>query len=373
MGRGREPQPAARSGVEPQMGENSRNTMVGLFVILGLACLAALIVMYSSVPGLVSTSKRYVLNIRFPSADGIRIDNAVMISGQEVGRVRTISFVDPSDYSAGVNVAVSMDARYRVPAGARAITTLPMMGQGRPPIDLVIEDPTAPPLPYGATISGRVRGGFDALIPPTTVATLERTAAQIGEAAEALTPVLRELEQIVKARQPAEVDAAGGPPGNLASAITRLDTLLKDVDEVVGDGDVKRQLREAVANIHAMSETGKVVAANLQSASGEAQVLIAKAGGAVERVDGAVAAVQRDAELIARDVRGVLDQTSTFLDAAIVFGREATSGDGTIAKLLTDGRLYDALVLTFQRLSLAVEDFSALLTEWRKGKIRVGF
>ena len=50
-----------------------------------------------------------------------------------------------------------------------------------------------------------------------------------------------------------------------------------------------------------------------------------------------------------------------------------SEGQGTLGRLVHDPKLYDALVLTAERLAKAVEEFRLLVEDWQKGKLRVGF
>ena len=103
---------------------------------------------------------------------------------------------------------------------------------------------------------------IESLLPQDIRFTFE-SDAQVGEAAEALTPVLTDMHDLPRDAA-SEVDRIGGPQGNLASAVARIDAAAKHLNEVLGDPAVKSQLRETIANAHKMSEDGKVFTANLR-------------------------------------------------------------------------------------------------------------
>lgn len=354
------------------MNETRKSFWVGLFVLCGLVALAALIVMFGQT-GYWTRSAGYVIRVKLPYAAGVRAGTVVTIAGLPVGRVTQVDFADPERPGEGVVADVAFDdPRRRLHKGAHAFTNEPGLGEGRPPIQLDPGPADAPLLASGELIDGTITSAVESLVPKEIVQQLESTAAKISTAADALTPVLHDLHTVLQPRTPAEVDRAGGPPGNLASAMTRLDAALKHFNDVLGDPKVKDELRASVDNLYTMTNDGKVVMKNLNETTGtirvaaeDAHQLIGKASDSIDRIDGHVDALSRrlmtDFDL-ASSVLTRMDRT--------LLGVE--QGQGTLGRLFKDPKLYDALVLTFRRLAAAAEDFRMLVKEWQKGKIRVG-
>jgi ABC-type transporter Mla subunit MlaD len=370
------------------MEETRRNLMVGIFVLAGLGALAVLIILFGRAPTWLATGDTYQLHAHFEEASGIREGNLVTAKGIEIGRVDRVELQPSAPFQqppglrpvpgellvgqeVGVDVVLAIKKEFLIPKGSTAVSTEPMLGQGRPPIEILPGPAGAEALPPGATIQGTIRRALDSIFPSGVVTTFETTARQIGDAAEALTPVLDEMKQILEPRSPAKVDLPGGPQGNLSSAIARFDTALRNINDVLGEGQVKNQLRETVANVYDMSEHGKKVVSDFQAAAADAREFVtegrkvaAKANDVLTNLDGRVTD-------IARKTMDGLDRADRFLDYLNVVGDQITSGKGTIGQLFMNGKLYDALTYTVERLGLAVEDARALVNEWRKGKIRV--
>jgi ABC-type transporter Mla subunit MlaD len=354
------------------MEETRRNIWVGLFVLVGLAFLGAMIVLFRQGSTMFMSGDRYPLQIYFASAAGIREGNLVTVGGLEVGRVQGVDFIDPQRFEAGVKVTALVQNKYAVPEDSRAITNEPMLGQGRPAIRII---PGTSPNRLGReqVIPGEVQGAIDSIVPKEIVGTFDKSATRVGEAAAALTPVLNDLHEILLKRAPLDVDRPGGPQGNISSAAARFDATLKHVNEVLGDPETQSHLKEAVENIRTITEDGKRVAADLRSASEEAKqvvsdtkALIAKATGTVERLDGEITSVGRDA-------RETLEKGSRLLDSAYEVTSTISRGEGTIGRLIHDAKLYEAMVFTAESLGHAVEEFRLLIQDWQKGKVRVAF
>jgi phospholipid/cholesterol/gamma-HCH transport system substrate-binding protein len=346
------------------MHEVRRNFLVGLFVLLGLLAAATLAVLLGRQTALGTPANAYVINIRFPSAYGIREGTRVLLGGIEVGRALGVDFVDPDRVELGVTVRAVFDEGRRIRAGTRAQATEPGLGMGYPPVILEPGPPDAPWLASGASIEGGVSGAMDSLIPPELTNTIEKAARQIGTASEALQPVLVDMHEILQKRSPESVDQPGGAQGNLSSAMARLDESLKHVNTVMGDEGTQSKLREAVENLHQMTADGKVLAADLRTAAADARTLIAQLQTTAQRTDEQIAAV-------ARSLTTDLELAAQFLTQLNEIAERANRGEGTLGKLVTDEALYEAMTLTFRRLAETVEEFRLLAKEWQQGKIKV--
>lgn len=351
------------------MEEVRRNLLVGLFVLVGLGILGTLVVLFGAGPMAIYGTRGYTLNIQFESGRGIREGNQVTIGGIEVGRVHSVAFFDPTRFDI-VNVTVSVNREVRLPMGSTAYTTEPMLGQGRPPIEIVPGPRGNPLLEPGTTIKGTVRGAVEAFLPPTIINTLERTATHLGDAAAALTPVLNEMHEVLIKRSPADVDRLGGPQGNLSSALARLDSGLKHFNDVLGDPQTKSHLKESVKNIHATTAEAKAIATKLHEAvqtfhdmGTEGKSLLSKTGSAVDEIRGDFASASRD-------LRGVLERLSRVADSTYEVFDGIKKGEGTVGRLVRDAKLYEALVVTMQRLAETIEEFKVTLKDWQQRGVK---
>jgi len=372
------------------MEEGRRNLMVGVFVLLGLGTLALLSVLIGRAPTWLISGKTYPLHVHFDQVTGIREGNLVTIKGITIGRVDRVAFfalapAEPTPAPAqaggarvigqqtGVDVVLGIERDYLIPKGSAAITTEPMLGQGRPPVEIIPGPADAEPLPAGASIPGTMRSAIDTIFPSGVVTTFDTTARQIGDAAEALTPVLEELKVIFEPRTPRAVDQAGGPQGNLSSAVARFDAALKHFNEVLGDPQVKSQLRDTIANVDEMSVKGKKVMDDLQTAAADARDLMADGRKMVARADETLTNLDHQVTDVSRATLDGLDRADRFLDYLNIVGEQVTTGKGNLGQFVMDNRLYEALTFTAERLSLAVEEFRGLVAEWRLGKVKVAF
>jgi len=369
------------------MEESRRNLMVGLFVLVGLCALCVLIVLFGRGPTWLVRGSTYALHVHFDEVVGIRPGTLVTVKGISVGRVDSIDLRQPAapepsrpgaarpellvSEKIGVDVLLAIDTRYLIPKGSSAQTTEPMLGQGRPPIEIIPGPADAGALAAGASIRGEIRKAIDTIFPADVVTNFKTTSRQVGDAAEALTPVLADMHLMLQQRSPADVDAALVDQGNLSSAMARLDSSLKHFNEVLGDPTVKSEIRTAVANFHEISEKGKNVVSELEHVATDARQAVAdtrefvgKAGQTLDRVDVRV-------DEVSRATMDSLDRADQFLDNLNIVAKQISSGEGNVGRLVMDNKLYEAMVISAERLSLLIEEFRGLIAEWRQGKVRV--
>jgi phospholipid/cholesterol/gamma-HCH transport system substrate-binding protein len=358
-----------------------QNVLVGAFVLVGLAALGTLAVMFGSGLTRLFGGGGYPIVIEFESVSGIRPGNPITLAGIQIGQVDMVRFADasllrvPARPIVEVHATISRQFEKRIPKDSTVVATEPAFGQGRPPIEITPGDPKSGMLgPGDHILDAKTKGAIESFVPEEMRFTFEKATTQVGEAAEALTPVLTDMHELLARRSPAEVDSIGGPQGNLASAVARIDAVAKHINDVLGDPAVKSQMRETIANAHQMSEDGKAVAANLRASSEkiddvvqQVQDVAAKAGTAVDHLDSEVT-------VVARDARGFLESATRFADSANEMAAAVQQGEGTLGRLLHDSKLYESMVLTFQRVAQAMEEFRLMVVDWRdKGKIRVSF
>ncbi len=360
------------------MEERRRNVMVGLFVLLGLAALGGLIIMFGQGPTWLMRRDSYPLHVNFAEVSGIKEGTLVTVKGIEIGRVSGVNLTAATEpgagqlvsLQAGVEVVLAIKSQYRLPYGSRAQTTEPVLGQGRPPIEIIPGPAGNPALEPGASIEGTLRGAIDSIFPPKIVGTFETTARNIGDAAAALTPVLEEARDILEKRAPRTVDQPGGPQGNLSSTIARLDGTLKHFNDVLGDENVKSQVRETVANARQISVDGRQAVADLQAGAKELRQVIADAKDFVAQANGSLKNVDARVNDVARSTTEFLDGADRLVQQLNTIAAKVTSGEGNVGHLLMDNKLYEAMQLTAERMAVAVEDFRALMVEWREKGMR---
>jgi len=358
------------------MKERTLSIWVGLFMLGGLASLAVLIFWFAEAQWLFGR-RSYELHIRFEQLQGVQEGTEIRMAIGRVGVVRQMRFHDPANPGQGVIVVADIDREVSVPVNTEAVAHPVAMGFGRGEIRL--QPPTAVtalvPTDGTGLISGRLAGPLDSVIQPEVVTSLRQAAEALARFSDSLTPVAHDLHELFRPRPLEMVDApppgAAALVGNISTAVQRFDALLKHANVVLGDPTSQSQIREAVANFHRMTEDGKVSFGQLKDFSTELNAGVKEARTLITNMDGAVGRTEQRFAGLLRSVTEDAESLGRSLSYLEVASRDLAAGKGTAGRVLRDPKLYEEMLLTFQRLTVAIDQLSTLLQEWEKKGVRL--
>jgi hypothetical protein len=152
---------------------------------------------------------------------------------------------------------------------------------------------------------------------------------------------------------------------NLYTAVQRLYRVLTHFDTVLGDPQVQSNVKLTVDNFRVASEGVKAAVEDLKIFGEQAKAVATAARGTMDKVDKTVVITQEHIDTLGRQLTADADKLSRMLDYFIKVGQQMAEGDGTAGMLLRDPKLYDELLLTFQRLGAAASDMQTLIREWQ--------
>jgi ABC-type transporter Mla subunit MlaD len=354
------------------MSDRSRNAVIGFFALGGMFCLAALIMLFGETRGLFQ--QEYPVQAKFGTErpPSIRSGTEVSIAGVPVGSVGKVSLVKPEDPSLGLRAELWIANGFQVPEGSVARVVIPLMGQ--PTVDIKPPSPLAGPtvpLPKDGTgeIRGEVVNPLESVIDPKLMGTLDKTLEQIGELASALTPAANAFTDLLETRTIDEVESPQavieGMTANLYTAVQRLYNVLTHFDTVLGDPNVQSNVKLTLDNFREASEGVKIAVEDLKVFSQQAQAVATAAQNTMTHVDQTISITQGHIDTLGRKLTTDADKLSRLLDYFLSVGQQMAEGEGTAAMLLRDTRLYEELLLTFQRLGAAASEMQTLIRQWQ--------
>ncbi len=329
------------------MSEVSRNFWVGLFVIAGFSMLAILMVWFGETPSWLGGNE-WELNVtNVTNLNGIGEGSPVQLNGVEIGRVKRLEFEDLKHPEIGVRVVTGINNTYSIPIGSTAKVYGATLGIGAGHIEIVVVPGTSSgSIPReNASIPGEMRSIIGEMISKDMVDNVNRAIVNIGDLTEQWAPVGTNMSKLMEPRSVAQTGepdaAANGITPNLSTAIERIDKLVANLNKVLGDGAVQGDVKIAVRD--------------LRDASGALKDTMLLWKQQSERITGNVN------EGIS-DLREDLDQTFVKTNEVLEnLAKGATSlaavldrveqGKGSAGLLATDARLYEAAVLSLQRLA----------------------
>ncbi|MCK6457516.1 MAG: MlaD family protein [Phycisphaerae bacterium] len=359
------------------MNETRQNLIVGAFALVGLIVFGALIMMFGDVLTFVTTRSYYV-TVHFPKiAKAVRDGTSVTLNGKRIGQVVKVDFRTPDQPSEGLAVVVAVENRYSLPLeGTRATIETSIMGFGRPSLQLMVDsaspDGRMHPKDGSAFITGYEIPMLDQIIKPETQQTLEVATKQIGDLAARLTPVVDDLHGLLQARSVEEVDsdATQRLTANLSTAVQRLDQALKAFNVVLADPTNQENLVASIANLRKITDNANLAMEDLKVFAKDARTL----GGEVRQTN---ANLNTTLDSFRTSIDSSSRKFADTTDAAASLLRELNrtallmnEGQGTAGLFLNDNRLYESMVLTFERLTKTLDEFRDVLVLAKKGELR---
>ena len=104
------------------MGKKSIETLVGVFVLLGILGLLFLALKAANLGSFSNAGNTYALIARFDNIGGLKVRAPVRSAGVTVGRVTSIA-LDPKTYQGVVHMSVEQGVQFPIDSSARILTS----------------------------------------------------------------------------------------------------------------------------------------------------------------------------------------------------------------------------------------------------------
>lgn len=260
-------------------------------------------------------SNNYKYYAYYDQVGGIQTASHVMIYGVKVGSVTKVTLDE--DPSRGVELELSIDRRYRIPADSKAkIFSNGVMG-GKA-VDIVMGS-SPEYVDDGGTLASEV--GVDII--DMAGSELEFFKEKITEVVGSLTTTLDGINSLLEENS-----------ANLNSIVANVDGITASTDEILRDQ--KTHLKEAIASLNLFAQS---------------------LGDNTEHIDSIMGNLDAfSAQLAEADLVSEVESTVEHLNAVLA---AADAETGTVGKLLNDAELYDNLSAASDNLSLLLADLKA--------------
>ncbi len=339
------------------MREHVRNFSIGVVAIAGLGGLAALLLLFGELSTVLES--RYQVEVALNAAGGLRQGSLVTLHGVPVGLVETVGIAsDDAAYPVRVRMVVDRDVSIPDPAAPAVETSL--LGSGA---RLEIQ-------PAGTTNSGRYfESGKVPLLYGDYRPIDQRLIAALDERLESIRGTLTSFDRFVKTYtelgtnlndlvKPVDPDSPEAET-NLRTTVARANKALTGADEAI------RLAREWLGD--------DALRADVKGAVAKANELIARATDTVNVIGGLAANLDADRHVLVARLVQVFDQASGALGEVRSLMVQASSGNGTVGRLLKDPQLYENLADTARRLSAAMAAIQAVAEKLRAEGIIIQF
>ncbi len=329
------------------MSEVARNFWVGLFVITGFSMLGILMIWFGETPSWLGGNE-WELNVtHVTNLSGIGEGSPVLLNGVEIGRVKRLEFEDFKRPELGVRVVAGIENTYSIPSGSTARIYGATLGIGSGHIEIIVIPGTSSgSIPRkNASLPGEMRSIIGELISKEMVDSVNRAIVNVGNLTEQWAPVGTNLSKLLESRTVAQTGEPGagenGITPNLSTAIERIDQLVANLNAVLGDdavqGDVKiavRDLRDASGALQDTMQLWKIQSERITS-----------------NVNKGIEKLETDLNQSFVKLNDVLENLSIGATSLATVLEQVEQGKGTAGLLASDDRLYEAAVLSLQRLA----------------------
>ena len=293
------------------MKETTRNFVIGIVAILGVAGFAFLLLLFGNLT--TSLRQKYDVTVNANQAMGVRLGSQVTLVGVPIGEVKAVTVVIDSENP--VQIILNIEGSIDIPAGVEAKVSTSLIG-GTARLDFSI--------PVGYTTGG---------------ATLPHDGNAI------VTAKFEGLEE--RLSRTLSEKLAG-----LDLAMRRIDELGKDAQKWLGDEQMLADAKSAVAKandlIDATASTVMALTKTANSLQGNANALLAS-------------------------VQPVFDQLSKTLAQVELLTKQAQDGKGTVGQLMSNPDLYNSLNDSAQRLKSTLGEVELLMKKVRAEGLGVKF
>ncbi|UCF43961.1 MAG: MCE family protein [Planctomycetota bacterium] len=274
--------------------QRRRSIIVGIFVVAALGALAWLIFMFEDLPGFVTAWKSFEVRVQFPMAPGVQKDTPVRFCGYQIGNVAKV-----------IAPQIREEIRDGEKTGLEYHQTLVVLSINNEYVNI----------PYNSEVKLMTRGlgsSYIEIKPPFP---------------DPNRPVMKFLEHGSLLQGSTGMTSEFFPEESrekLDELATKLDRLLTNVNDIIGDVENKENIKKTLANL---SEASKQATQALE-----------------EFEEFFVGALDTSEELskTAAELRLILEKVN--------------SGEGSVAMLVNDGRLYENLLENSQQIQVLLEE-----------------
>jgi phospholipid/cholesterol/gamma-HCH transport system substrate-binding protein len=346
-----------------------RDFVVGLTVLSGLTVLILGMIFF----GKFTFESEYRFKMRLATASGLAKASRVTYNGVSVGSVDTAEILPPE--VGGVELTLKLRSSAAIPRKANVAIDKGLIGDAS--LDFVVPkglsaSELADVLKPGDVFEGGSPASlFDKLVKSLDepLAKLAKTTDRIDHLADVYAKVGEKLDDALEPRSLADVKAGKAP--NLRSLLERIQTTLDNADQIIGDGELKNQVKSIMAKADATMTDAKELASSLRKTAGKVDSAVDSADATIKRVDGATQTVQEKLVKISDAASETLSKAQAAADKLATALDTATSGKGSLGQLMNNPDLYNSLKDAAARLDKALAEVQTLAEKFRTEGVKL--
>lgn len=310
--------------------QRRRDIIVGIFVVAAVCSLLWLIFKFGELPTVVSKIGSFRVFVQFQTVSGVQKDTSVNFCGYQIGRVTHVMAPQMlKDLSTGLvyhqtKVVLRIDKKYKnIPSNVKV--KLMRRGLGSSFIELTVDPISLPAPPRDPNR-------------PETAFLIE------GMLLQGSTGVTSEFF-------PAESQK------KLDELVDGLSRLIKNANDVLGDPNNKENLKITLASLSEATKQADQTLKQFQELAAAATTTLKNADAKTTKLVTAMVDTSQELSKAISQLRVILGKTD--------------HGQGTAAKILNDGRLYEKMLENTQQLRKMIKEIETFAAESRKKGLKI--
>jgi ABC-type transporter Mla subunit MlaD len=291
--------------------QRKRNIIVGVFVVVAICAIVWLIFMFNDFPTVVSELRSFQVFVQFPTAPGVLKDTLVRFCGYPIGSVTKVM---PPQIRKDLNTGLEYHQTMVILSINKKYVNIPsnvevkLMTRGLGSSYIELSVDPALPLTPRDTNRPETRFLVDKMLLQGSTGMTSEFFPQESQ---------KKLDEL-----------ANG-----------LITLINNANDILGDKENKENIKTTLANLSDASKRATQTLDELQ-------------------------------KFLAAGVNTSEEASKTAVELRLIL-EKVNNGQGTAAKFINDGRLYENLLENTQQLEVLIQDLKGLVAEYRKKGIKV--
>ncbi|AQT68619.1 virulence factor Mce family protein [Anaerohalosphaera lusitana] len=322
--------------------QRHRNTIVGGFVIIAFCALIWMIAMFGELPVMATEWTSYEITAEFPQSAGIHKTTPVRYVGYPVGKVTQVAepqfnLVETPQGKISqpkVTVRIAIDQDYSmIPANVKVRLTTRSMGSSY--IELLPNDEEPVPMEDGS-VKFLTQG--------------MRLEGYVGAANEFIPEHIQDKLEVL---------------------VVKVTDLTTNLNDVLGDVENKKNIQQTLAHIADVTRQAGDAMEKFTSMTEQAGTTLGDISDLTDRADDTLVSIE---DLSHSTKNAVLDTVSRLDDALVSVNNilhKIDQGEGTTAKMLNDGKLYENLLDSTKELENALQQFKNFAEEARRDGLKI--
>jgi len=303
--------------------QRRRNMIVGVFVVVGIFALVWLIFKFGDLPTAVTKMGSFEVYVQFPTAPGVQQDTPVRFCGYQIGRVTEV---------------MAPDRREDLETGLKYYQTVVILSIDKSYVNI----------PSNVEIKLMTRGLGSSYIE------LKQTPGKPLEPLDPNRPETKFLVDKVLLQGSTGITSEFFPEESqkkLDELVDGIIALIANANDVIGSPDNKENLQKILVNLTEASEHAKETIQEFRKFAVAGTTTLISADAKAEELVVAMVDTSEEIGKAATRLRLILEKIS--------------SGQGSAARLINDGRFYENLLENTQQIQLLLEELKSFVAEAR--------